>query len=395
MTALLALFLLAGPVPVPTMPSGPAEMRGLWVVRTGLLTPDEVDRVVDDAARAGFNALFVQVRGRGDAFYTSRIVGRSELLASQPATFDPLARLLTRARSRGLQVHAWINVLLCAHFGLPLPAGHVARLHPDWLMVPRAAASAALTGSASELPALLERYRQESDAEGLYLSPSAPGAVAHLEQVVSELVRSYRVDGLHLDFIRYPGPEYDWSRVALQGFRGRRGGDLLGGPAAEPERWASYRRGVLDMLALRLSELARRSRPGILVSAAVVPDLAQALHHKFQAWPSWMARGIVDAVCPMAYTQDTRLFRDQVGDARALLGRGATIWAGIGAWRLSLDGVIEKIQAAREAGASGVVLFSHESFTTADMERLRRESFTAAPLVSAGAAASGPRRDRR
>src|SRR3954470_5866658 len=124
MTALLALFLLAGPVPVPTMPAGPAEMRGLWVVRTGLLTPDEVDRVVDDAARAGFNALFVQVRGRGDAFYTSRIVGRSELLASQPATFDPLARLLARARSRGLQVHAWINVLLCAHFGLPLPAGH-------------------------------------------------------------------------------------------------------------------------------------------------------------------------------------------------------------------------------------------------------------------------------
>src|SRR5438045_7242526 len=123
MIALLALLLLAPPVP---STAGRAEMRGLWVVRTGLLTPEAVDRVVDAAARAGFNALFVQVRGRGDAFYTSRLVPRSELLRGQPARFDPLGRLLLRARQRGLQVHAWVNVLLTAHFGLPLPPGHVA-----------------------------------------------------------------------------------------------------------------------------------------------------------------------------------------------------------------------------------------------------------------------------
>jgi uncharacterized lipoprotein YddW (UPF0748 family) len=71
-------------------------MRGLWVVRTGLLSPESVDQVVDGAARAGFNALFVQVRGRGDAFYTSRVVERSELLRGQPPDFDR-----SRASSRG------------------------------------------------------------------------------------------------------------------------------------------------------------------------------------------------------------------------------------------------------------------------------------------------------
>src|SRR4051812_47071460 len=213
MIVLLALLLAGAALPQATVP--PVEMRGLWIVRTGLVSPAAVDRVVDEAARGGFNALFVQVRGRGDAFYNSRIVVRSELLRGQPADFDPLARVLTRARARGLQVHAWVNVLLTAHFGLPLPATHVALRHPEWLMVPRAAAAAALSGPPRSVPALVERYRYESDAEGLYLSPSAPGAAAHLEQVVSELVRAYPVDGLHLDFIRYPGPEYDWSRAAL------------------------------------------------------------------------------------------------------------------------------------------------------------------------------------
>src|SRR4029453_1808384 len=96
MIVLLAL-LLAGP----TLPSASqSEMRGLWVVRTGLLSPESVDQVVDDAARAGFNALFVQVRGRGDAFYTSRVVERSDLLRGQPADFDPLARQIGRASCR-------------------------------------------------------------------------------------------------------------------------------------------------------------------------------------------------------------------------------------------------------------------------------------------------------
>src|SRR5262245_51775245 len=117
MTVLLALLLSAPTLqPLP----GPLEMRGLWVVRTGLVSPEAVDRVVDEAARAGFNALFVQVRGRGDAFYASYLVPRSELLRGQRADFDPLGRLLARARERGLQVHAWVNVLLSAHFGVPL-----------------------------------------------------------------------------------------------------------------------------------------------------------------------------------------------------------------------------------------------------------------------------------
>src|SRR5262249_57700444 len=94
---------------------------------------------------------------------------------------------------------------------------------------------------------------------------------------------------------------------------------------------------------------------------AVVPDLAQALYHKYQAWPSWVARGVVDAVCPMTYTPDTRIFRDQVSQARAKLGEGVPIWAGVGAWRLEVEGVLEKIRAPRLAGPPALVLFSRPS----------------------------------
>ncbi len=366
-----------------------AELRGLWVVRTALVSPESVDRAVDDAAAAGMNALFVQVRGRGDAFYASRLVPRSVLLERQPRGFDPLARLMARARARGMQVHAWVNVLLVGHFGQPLPRGHVLEAHPDWIMVPRSEAAAAFDASPRRRLQLVARAgRREADVEGYYLSPSVPEAVDHLEAVVRELVRSYPVDGLHFDFIRYPGPEWDHSRAALVAFRKVHGTTaLLGGPAKDPAAWDEYRRRSVTALASRLADAARVERPGLVLSAAVAPDEAQAVHHKFQDWPAWISSGILSALCPMAYTPDNRVFVHQVEQALARSGR-QPVWAGIGAYRLDLPGIVEKVELARRAGAGGVVLFSHESLSSADWGRLRDAAFTT-PARSADRAAAG------
>jgi uncharacterized lipoprotein YddW (UPF0748 family) len=365
-----------------------SEMRGLWVVRTALTSPQSVDRVVDDAARGGFTALFVQVRGRGDAFYASRLAPRSEILRGQPAEFDPLGRLLERARSRGLEVHAWVNVLLSAGFGQRLPVTHVLARHPEWAMVPRGAAASVLRDPRRAM-ALSQAWRDDK-VEGFYLSPSAPGAADHLDAVVRELLAAYAVDGLHLDFIRYPGPEYDYSPATLTAYARLKGTTSpLAAPAQFPEGWADYRRRALDTLAERLSRTARATRPGAVVSAAVVPDEVQAVHERFQAWPEWTARGILDAVCPMAYTPDSRLFRQQVERVRARVGPAMPVWAGVGAYRLPFEGVVEKIRLARDAGASGVVLFSHESLASTDLDRLRA-AFTL-PGGAAGAPAGASR----
>jgi uncharacterized lipoprotein YddW (UPF0748 family) len=356
----------------------PAELKGLWVVRTALLSPDTVDRVVDDASRGGFNALFVQVRGRGDAFYASRLVERSPLLGNQPARFDPLARLLDRARARGLEVHAWVNVLLTAHFGLSLPPGHVLRLHPDWVMVPKTVARVGLAARPQDLLRLVgQAARADGDVEGYYISPSALPVVAHLEEVVRELVQGYALDGLHLDFIRYPGPEYDYSRAALEGFRKahRGGADLLAGPLRDPQGWDAYRRATLTSLVSRLTAVARAVNPRLRISAAVAPDEAQAVSQRFQDWPRWLADGLLDAICPMAYTPDSRIFRAQIERAVAITQPKFAVWAGIGAYRLTLDGTVEKIRLARQAGAAGIVVFSHESLARGDMDRLREQAF--------------------
>ena len=123
-------------------------------------------------------------------------------------------------------------------------------------------------------------------------------------------------------------------------------------------------------------------RPGLVLSAAVAPDEAQAISQKFQDWPRWLASGVLTALCPMTYTPDNHVFQQQVESASARGGR-APVWAGIAAYRLDVEGIVEKIALARQSGARGVVLFSHESLAPADLGRLRHGAFP--PRLALGA----------
>ena len=115
----------------------PDEIRAMWVLRTSLTTPDRISALVQAARDHGFNTLFVQVRGRGDAYFLGGSEPRPPELLRQPEGFDPLASVLRLAHASGLRVHAWVNVnLVSSAVDLPAAREHVIYRHPAWLMIP-------------------------------------------------------------------------------------------------------------------------------------------------------------------------------------------------------------------------------------------------------------------
>ena len=95
---------------------------------------------------------------------------------------------------------------------------------------------------------------------------------------------------------------------------------------------------------------------------ATTPDAQEARERRLQDWGSWLESGLVDAVCPMAYTPEAGRFAEHIADARQVAGNRA-VWAGIGAYRLTPLQTVENIQTARKLGATGIVLFSYDSMT--------------------------------
>ncbi len=358
-----------------------AGVRGLWVLRTSMTSPGDIASVIRTAVSGGYNTLLVQVRSRGDAYYKSDIDPRAPELGAQRPDFDPLATTLASAHAAGLKVHAWINVnLVASATTLPRSRGHVVLRHPEWLMVPRGLATE-LRRVDPSAPGYVERLarwtRGQSDSvEGLFLSPATDAAQLYTVSVIESLVRAYAIDGVHLDYTRYPSEDFDYSAAALQTFRSMR---LAAVPPRErerldndakteplawtrfyPEAWSTFRRERLTTLVQRIRVAVKNVRPKMILSSAVLPDPVEARELHFQDWEGWANTALLDVVCPMAYSTAPGAFSDQVAKSIAA-AHGQPVWIGIGAWRLPVEQTAVHLTAAHGAGAAGVLLFSYDS----------------------------------
>jgi uncharacterized lipoprotein YddW (UPF0748 family) len=374
----IALLMIAATAPFRA--AAPEQTRALWVTRTTMTSPESIRQMVAAAQSGGFNTLLVQVRGRGDAYYAGTIEPRASELAGKPS-FDPLASVLAEAHGAGLQVHAWVAVnLVSSSVSLPASRDHVIYRAPEWLMVPRELA-AEMKKIDLRSPAYLGRLARwtrahNSIVEGLYTSPLHPAAQDHTAAVIGEIAAKYPVDGIHLDYVRFPNDDFDYSASAMEQFKAaivphlsdaerrdaaaREAIDPAAYPNLFPERWSDFRRSRLTSLVIKIRTAVKTARPGVVVSAAVVPDAQQAYANRLQDWRGWLDQSLLDVICPMAYTTEAELFEKQIAAVRAYAG-SRPVWAGIGAYQLSPAQTLTNIAAARKLGADGIILFSYES----------------------------------
>src|SRR6266567_3132567 len=385
------------------------EVRALWVVRTTLTSTEKIRRMVESAKAAGFNTIIVQVRGRGDAYYRSRWEPRAVELKDQPPDFDPLQVVLAEARPRGLKVHTWINTSLLANLdALPVDPRHVYNAHPEWLAVPHAVA-AELYGMSPRDPGYRARIVEWSKAnraelEGIYTGPANPKVREHLYRIWMDILKRYDVDGMHFDYVRLASPDFDYSRTSLERFRKWLEPQLsaserrqlrqslkqnpLAAADAFKEKFGDFQREQITTLVERIYRGVKKRKPDVTVSAAVFANDENAYTRRFQDWRRWLAKGILDVACPMAYSTDTAVFRKQIEVASTSAhGAGRRVWAGIGAYRIPVESTVEKINAARALGADGIILFSYDFTATPGtlnpagdyLQRVRRGAFDTLP----------------
>jgi uncharacterized lipoprotein YddW (UPF0748 family) len=174
------------------------EFRGAWVATVGNIdypsaktlstTQQQAEfiKILDQHQQAGINAVMVQIRTNGDAFYPSELAPWSEFLTGRQGKapdplYDPVAFMITECRKRGIEFHAWFNPYRAvANVNTSvLDAKHVAIKHPEWLL---------------------------SFGNLRVLDPGNPEVIKHVNQVVMEVAKRYDVDGIHFDDYFYPYP---------------------------------------------------------------------------------------------------------------------------------------------------------------------------------------------
>ena len=354
---------------VPATPDDAPVVDYLWVLRNSLVEPGDVPRLVARAKAMGVRGLLVQVVGRGDAWYRSDLLPAPEPLRGDGR--DPLGELLPLAHAAGLEVHAWVNCcLVWSGTRPPRSARHVLNAHPEWI---------ARLPDGRSMARLSERQRRRLRIEGVFLAPGHPGVQRWLAEVVQELVSRYPVDGVHLDYIRQPGVEVGYDPTTRARFALANGVDPLRRntvPAADRARvdslWAAFQLDQVTAIVRGIRDSIDVLRPGLPLSAAVVPDSALARDGRRQSWGLWLRDGLLDRAFLMCYAPPVGTVLGQMTAAIDHVGAGRVV-PGIAMYNTPLSTAATKIKAARALGFPAVALYSYDSLyeRPASWERLR------------------------
>ncbi len=334
----------------PELGPGGVEARGIWVTRWDYSCAADILTIMDRAAFSGLNQIYFQVRGTADAYYDSSIepwaAGLGEL-GVDPG-WDPLAVAVTEAHARGLELHTWLNTFPMWTGTSPPPSStpeHIYNAHPEWICADSSGVPMPLNGS----------Y--------VFGSPGNPDLQDHIAAVVADIAAHYDVDGIHMDYIRYPGTDYCHDAASEARF--------AAASAADPGLTrADWQRDQIRATLVKIRAAMDAVDPSITLSTAVWgiyrntwgwSSVSQGYVDYYQDPRDWT--GIVDAVVPMIYWSIAEPYASRL-DFRALLddhvaGNAPTpVYAGIEGNYASFDEIASQIAYSRDHGARGYVIFA-------------------------------------
>ncbi len=338
------------------------EVRAVWLTTIGGIDwphsyaqsgrsaerqKDELRHILDRLQQAGINTVLLQTRIRGTVIYPSAYEPWDGCLSGHPGHtpgYDALAFAIEECHRRGMELHAWV---------VTIPVG-------KWNA----------TGCANlrkRFPGLIRKI----GADG-YMDPEKPQTAKYLTDICGEIVDNYDVDGIHLDYIRYPET---WTlKVSRQ--RGR-----------------DYITGIVESVSRRV----KSAKPWVKMSCSPIgkhDDLTRYWSHGWNAYTTvcqdaqgWLRRGLMDELFPMMYFRGNNFYPFALDWAEESAGR--IVAPGLGIYFMSprekdwpLDDITREMEVLR-ANGMGQAFFRSKFFTddTKGIYRFSKDRFYQYPAL--------------
>lgn len=333
MLSLIVLLQVAAGYPV----------HGVWVAQG---YPGDWNRAAAVLAEAGVDHVLPCLLYGVTPAYPSALVPESP---EHPPDREWIEDLFRACRERGIQIHAWVVM---------------------WRVC---------RGEKALQESFAAEGRLQVDSRGdtlLWLCPTDPRNLVLQKALIDELMDLHHLDGVQLDYIRYPGERACYCHGCGTRFHELTGiavdrwpEQALSDPDIRRE-YGSWQRGRITHT---VSQLSREIRSrGLVVSAAVLPDYADALGCG-QDWALWSRRGLLDMIYPMNYFTTVDELETALEIQAALIsGNCFTVCglgSGIGRLGLSPEDVADQTATALSAGSDGVCHFHLNSSLLGVLER--------------------------
>lgn len=298
----------------------------------------ELCRQLDSLKAANFNTILLQVRSRDNALYPSAQEVYTDVLTGTPGKspgYDPLAFAIRECHRRGMELHAWV---------VAIPLGS-----------DRQAKELGSRSFVKKHPEMCIHFRRN-----WYLDPGHPQTKAHLAAIVKEIVTNYDVDGINLDYIRYP--DHPKRFPDQRSYRKYGKGKSL----------AQWRRDNITDIVREIYRTVKAIKPWVKVGSSPVGKYRDVARYSSRGWNAydvvyqdaqqWLKEGIQDLMLPMAYFRENSFYPFVLDWQENAHGR--TVVPGLGVYFLdpregdwTLRDVMQQIYFTRSAHIPGQAYF--------------------------------------
>ena len=344
-------------------PLAQSEVRGMWLDRGTIVNAKseaELAEIFDRMALAGINTVFFETVNASYTIYPSQVAPQQNPLIDN---WDPLKAAVKLARERDMEIHAWVWTFAAVNQRhntiLNLPRnylGPVLSRHPDWAITDH------------------EGSRFHYSSGKVFLDPANPEVRNYLLSLITEIATNYDVDGIHLDYIRYPFQSptgkmtYGYGKAAREQFKQQTGYDPVALNPYHPlwSEWTEFRSKQIDNFVALVSQNLKQLRPELTLSTAVFPMPQRERLQKIQQhWEKWIGKEWIDLLIPMTYAQDTEKLYSLTDPLLEEFDRGkALLLPGIRLLNISDVAALDQMQLLRGMSTQGFALFAAENLNS-------------------------------
>lgn len=264
-------------------PNPKYEVRAVWLTTIGGIDwpnsyaqsersaekqKEELRAILDRLQKANINTILLQTRIRATTIYPSQYEPWDGCLSGFPGKspgYDALQFAIDECHKRGMEVHAWV---------VTIPVG-------KWN-------SYGCRQLRKRFPKLIKRIDQDG-----YMDPEATQTGCYLAEMCREIVQRYDVDGIHLDYIRYPET---WKfRISKDQARGN-----------------------ITRIVEKIHQAVKKEKPWVKMSCSPIgkfDDLSRYWSHGWNAYTkvaqdaqAWLKDGLMDELFPMMYFRGDQFF---------------------------------------------------------------------------------------
>ena len=302
------------------------EVRAVWLTTIGGIDwprshnadaqKQEMTHTLDQLKRVNINTVLIQTRVRASTIYPSAIEPFDMCLTGthgENPGYDPLQFIVDECHKRGMECHAWIVTI-------PIGKTNEARFKEF----------------KRKNPKLTRNIGQDG-----FMDPENPATGDYIANICAEVTRKYDIDGIHLDYIRYPET---WPKKGVK-----------------PHERCLY----ITSIVRKIHQAVKALKPWVKLSCSPIGksgDLSRyksggwnALNAVYQDAQGWLRDGLMDQLYPMMYFRGNNFYPFALDWQERSYGR--TIVSGLGIYFLSpkegnwtLDDVSREMHFVRQNG---------------------------------------------